>query len=92
MKATYRSKPVERHTVEAFQWDGNAHTANTTFGDRFGRDWDYLSKGSSTLLLPAEGHGMAMIAHVGDWILYTPLGGFGVMTPEQFAESYEVTS
>lgn len=85
----YRSKPVEPHEVEAFQWDGNADTANRLIGDRYGKDWEYLdSKGKEILIRPAD-LGLTQIAHVGDWITYQPLCGFTAYTPEQFAQAYE---
>ncbi len=85
----FRSKPVDPHEVEAFVWDGDGDTANDRIGDGYGKDWEFLSSTSKDIILFVGGHGMNTIARVGDWIVYTPLGGYFVLTPEQFSASYE---
>lgn len=53
--------------VDAVQWDGNAHVANTFVGDRYGIDWEYTAQHRSSIwVLTAVGH---MSCEVGDWLV-----------------------
>ncbi len=80
----FRKRPV---VIEAIQWDGDAHAANTFIGERFGVDWTYASKESDDLIIPTlEGD---MRARVGDWIIKGVKGEFYPCKPDIFEATYE---
>ena len=52
----------------AVQWDGDADTANTFLGNRYGIDWEWERVGSSAILIPGGVTGNLEV-NVGDWIM-----------------------
>ena len=83
----YRNKPV---VIDAVQWDGKADTANAILGDRYGFDWEYTYKESSSLTIPTnEGR---KIAQVGDWIITGIKGEKYPCKPDIFDATYERVS
>lgn len=80
----FRKKPI---VIEAVQWDGSAHTANTFVGESFGEDWWYESKESSRIVIPTlEG---SHIGDIGDWIIKGIKGEFYPCKPDIFEATYE---
>ena len=57
------TRPV---VIEAVQWDGLADTANSCIGERYGTDWEYVSRISDLVISSEEGK---MIVKEGDWII-----------------------
>lgn len=85
--AKFRKKPVE---IEAVRWDGEAHTANSFLGDRYGTDWEYAGPGEGALLIPTlEGK---MRAEVGDMIIRGVKGEFYPCKPDIFEATYEAVA
>ena len=80
----YRKKPV---VIEAVQWNGDAHLANTFIGERYGIDWEYSGARQTAIVIPTlEG---SMLCRVGDWIIKGVKGEFYPCKPDIFEATYE---
>jgi hypothetical protein len=80
----FRKKPV---VIDAVQWDGDAHTANTFLGERYSVDWEYAGQGNAIRIPTLEG---AMVGQVGDWLIKGVKGEFYPCKPDIFAATYEL--
>ena len=78
------TRPV---VIEAVQWDGLADTANSFIGERYGTDWEYVSRSSDLVISTEEGK---MIVKEGDWIIEGVAGGFFTCNPNIFEQTYEL--
>ena len=80
----FRTKLVE---IDAVQWDGNSHTANSFIGEDYFVDWEYAEGGEALLIPTLEG---VMRCDVGDWIIRGLKGEFYPCKPDIFEMKYEV--
>ncbi|WP_319583904.1 hypothetical protein [uncultured Pseudodesulfovibrio sp.] len=79
----FQKKPV---VIEAVIWDGNADTANTFIGEKYGSDWSYEA-GSQRIIIPTlEGD---HIGNIGDFIIKGVKGEFYPCKPDVFEATYE---
>lgn len=85
----YRKKPGV--VFEAMRWDGETGMANSFVGEAYSKDWEYIEKGSATIVIrKLQGD---MIARLGDWILKGDTYGRSevvcVIGPDVFEALYE---
>ena len=64
--------------VDNIQWDGNAATAKSFIGERYGVDWEYQGNGPAIVIPPS-----GVVARPGDWITKDGYGEFGVLKIEE---------
>ena len=75
--------------VEAIQWDGEAHTANTFIGDGYTTDWAYVSAESEDIRITTPEWWRSRV-RVGEWLIKNRDGVVTGCSDSVFKRMYEV--